>query len=226
MRELKKITSLILAGSMALFFCSCQTLDHLGLKGSNLTRYPRKVAAKVDNNFIKWCDCSRFYLYGHEIVFGQTTVQELYDTGAYCVFYDYADDECLNKTYFTLEDEVSTVYCRIYPDEASAELEFAKIGIGIRSPVNIRGKYKVKDWIISSVGFYTVNASVWGDNFALDFPLTITPAELLENSGEPYRMETFTSCLQIEYYGGIRGQIFEFDKRDKLTFVDLNERRE
>lgn len=223
MSVLKKITSLILSCSMALTFCSCQTLDQLGMNNNDFTKYSKKIVTKVDNNFIKWCDCKRFYVNGHEIVLGQSTVQELYDAGPYCVFYDYADDYSLNLIFFTLEDEVRTVYGYIYPDEASAEKKFARIGFGIRSPHHTRDPYKIKDGIITAVYINTVNASVWGDNIALDFPFTITPEELLENSGEPHRMETFTSCLQIEYYGGIRAPYFEFDKRGKLTYVFLHE---
>ena len=221
MSVLKKFTSLILSCSMTLTFCSCQTLDQLGMNNNDFTKYSKKIVAKVDNNFIKWCDSSHFFVNGHEIIFGRTTAQQLYDACPCCVFYGYADDY-ITEIYYTLDDAVKSVYCEIYPDEASAEKHFGGIGVGIR----FSSTSLVKFGIVSAVYVSTVDAEVWGDNFALDFPLTITPAELLENSGEPYRMETFTSCLQIEYYGGIRGQFFEFDKRDKLTFVDLNERRE
>ena len=67
MRELKKITSLALACFIALTFCACLPLKQLLMKNDDFTKYPKKTVAKVDNNFIKWCDCKRFYVNGHEI---------------------------------------------------------------------------------------------------------------------------------------------------------------
>ena len=221
MSVLKKFTSLILSCSMALTFCSCQTLDHLGMNNNDFTKYSKKIVTKVDNNFIKWCDSSHFFVNGHEIIFGRTTAQQLYDTGAYCVFYDYADD-CITEIYYSLEDDVRSAFCEIYPDEASAEKHFGGIGVGIR----FSSTSLVKFGIVSAVYVSAVDAEVWGDNFALDFPLTITPAELLENSGEPRDMDTYPNSCQIRYYQGINEQYFEFDKHDKLTNVFLHEQRE
>ena len=132
MKDMKKITSLILAGSMALTFCACVRNDRKVSDESDIKGNSEEIT-ETSEEVLKWAETEHFYLYGHEIVFGETTVQELYDITDCCVFYDF-DETYTQKIYFTIDDLVDIPCCRIFPTEKAKESEVASAFVYIQRP--------------------------------------------------------------------------------------------
>ena len=213
MKDMKKITSLILAGSMALTFCACVRNDRKVSDESDIKGNSEEIT-ETSEEVLKWAETEHFYLYGHEIVFGETTVQELYDITDCCVFYDF-DETYTQKIYFTIDDLVDIPCCRIFPTEKAKESEVASAFIYIQRPEGyFHQDYPLKEGIIYGISFKPNTASLWGDNISFDVPLVMTPEELIENSGEPrrceYGMYGYSACGRLEDH------TFEFDDNDRL----------
>lgn len=214
MKDMKKITSLILAGSMALTFCACVRNDRIGSDESD-TKGNSEEITETSEEVLKWAETEHFYLYGHEIVFGETTVQELYDITDCCLFWDW-DETGTYKIYYTIDDMVDCPCCWFYPSEKAKESQIRSVFIYVQRPNGYsRRNWPLKKGIIYGVSFATNTASLWGDNISFDIPLTMTPEQLIENSGEPYHMEYgqyfYNSCG-----GKYHDHMFEFDKNDRL----------
>ena len=211
MKDMKKITSLILAGSMALTFCACVRNDRKVSDESDIKGNSEEIT-ETSEEVLKWAETEHFYLYGHEIVFGETTVQELYDITDCCVFYDF-DETYTQKIYFTIDDLVDIPCCRIFPTEKAKESEVASAFIYIQRPEGyFHQDYPLKEGIIYGISFKPNTASLWGDNISFDVPLVMTPEELIENSGEPrrceYGMYGYSACGRLEDH------TFEFDDNE------------
>lgn len=164
---------------------------------------------------IRWCESTHFYLYGQEIIFGQTTVQELYDTGCCCKFWEW-DESYTNRLDRTLDDTVDIPGCNLYPDDKAAEANVGAAYILIQAPEGYRRNYPLKEGIIEGITFQTNTASVWGDNISFDIPYDMTPEQLLENSGQPKALENNTYFFHT-YNRSISDHEFEFDKLDRLV---------
>ncbi len=219
MKGMKKITSLLLAGSMALTFCACVKYGHTDSDEID-TKMNSEEITGTSEEVLKWCESDRFYLYGHEIIFGETTVQELYDITDCCEFWDW-DEDYTYMTYHTIDDLVDIPSCRIYPSEKAKESKVASAYIYIQRPESyFHQDYPLKEGIIYGISFELNTANIWEDNISFDVPFDMTPEELIENSGEPYRCEYGmygykTSGRKLEDH------TFEFDKMDRLVNFTL-----
>ena len=210
MKGMKKITSLLLAGSMALTFCACVKKSD----GTDAKKNSEKIPEKSEN-VLKWSESYHFYLYGHEIIFGETTVQELYDITDCCEFYDW------DETYHTIDDLADIPNCRLYPSEEAKASQVAYAFIYIQRPEGyFRQDYPIKEGIIYGISFKPNTASFWGDNISFDVPFDMTPEELIKNSGEPnrceYGMYGYNTCGKH-----LEDHTFEFDKYDRLISFTL-----
>ncbi len=211
MNGMKKITSLLLAGSMALTFCSCVKKSD----GTDTKKNSEKIPEKSEN-VLKWCESDRFYLYGHEIIFGETTVQELYDITDCCEFWD-MDETCTQRIFYTIDDLADIPSCWLYPSEEAKASQVAYAYIYIQRPEGyFHQNYPIKEGIIYGISFKPYTASFWGDNISFDVPFDMTPEELIKNSGEPnrceYGMYGYNTCGKH-----LEDHTFEFDKYDRLV---------
>ena len=215
MKDMKKITSLILASSIALTFCACVRNDRKVSDESDIKGNSEEIT-ETSEEVLKWAETEHFYLYGHEIVFGETTVQELYDITDCCLFWDW-DETCTYKIYYTIDDLVDIPCCRIFPTEKAKESEVASAFIYIQRPEGyFHQDYPLKEGIIYGISFKPNTASLWGDNISFDVPLTMTPEELIENSGEPNRCEygMYGYNTDGKKY---EDHMFEFDEKGRLV---------
>ena len=219
MKDMKKITSLILASSIALTFCACVRNDRKVSDESDIKGNSEEIT-ETSEEVLKWAETEHFYLYGHEIVFGETTVQELYDITDCCLFWDW-DETCTYKIYYTIDDLVDIPCCRIFPTEKAKESEVASAFIYIQRPEGyFHQDYPLKEGIIYGISFKPNTASLWGDNISFDVPLTMTPEELIENSGEPNRCEygMYGYNTDGKKY---EDHMFEFDEKGRLKEFTL-----
>ena len=220
MKDMKKITSLILACSMALTFCACVRNDRIDSDESD-TKGNSEEITETSEDVIKWSESDHFYLYGQEIVFAQTTVQELYDITDCCIFWDW-DETGTYRIYYTIDDMVDIPSCRVFPSEKAKEAQIRSVYIYIQRPNGYpRGNWPLKEGIIYGVSFETNTASLWGDNISFDIPFTMTPEQLIENSGEPYHME-YDKYFYKDCGGNYYDHMFEFDKNERLVSFTLN----
>ena len=185
----------------------------------------------------RWIDSNRCIINGHEIVIGQSTVQELADI-CYIVVHDAKADPGepqLQSQDYTLDTVVSQAdrnvlrYLGIwaFPDEASATSKGNAVAFRFRLPED--GEKPIRDCIISSfdVDLRTEVIEIWGDNLQLDFPFTMTLNDLVENSGEgvPAGMPNAYGYDAHAYdQGPLVGAMwtFDFDDNDeKLESVSL-----
>ena len=183
----------------------------------------------------RWIDSNRCIINGHEIVIGQSTVQELADI-CYIVVHDAKADPGepqLQSQDYNLDTVVSQAdrnvlrYLGIsaFPDEASATSGFNMVSFSFRLPED--GEKPIRDCIIG--GFYVRSEAIeiWGDNLQLDFPFTMTLYDLVENSGEgvPAGMPNAYGYDAHAYdQGPLAGAMwtFDFDENDeKLESVSL-----
>ena len=183
----------------------------------------------------RWIDSNRCIINGHEIVIGQSTVQELADS-CYIVVRDASADptgDQIQSGDYTLDTVVSQAdrnvlrYLGIsaYPDEASATSLLNMVRFTFRLPED--GEKPIRDCIIG--GFYVraEGVEIWGDNLQLDFPFTMTLNDLVENSGEgvPTGMSNAYGYDAHAYdQGPLAGAMwtFDFDENDeKLESVSL-----
>ena len=215
MKDMKKITSLILAGSMALTFCACVRNDRKVSDESDIKGNSEEIT-ETSEEVLKWAETEHFYLYGHEIVFGETTVQELYDITDCCLFWDW-DETCTYKIYYTIDDMVDCPCCWFYPSEKAKESQIRSVYIYAKRPNGYSGRnWPLKKGIIYGVSFVTNTASLWGDIISFDIPFTMTPEELIENSGEPDRCEygMYGYNTDGKKY---EDHMFEFDEKGRLV---------
>ena len=219
MKVMKRITTLLLAGSMALTFSACVRNDRIDTDGSDIEESSEEITG-MSEEVLKWCESDRFYLYGHEIILGETTVQGLYDITDCCEFWDF-DETCTYRIYYTIDDLVDIPSCWLYPSEKAKESQVASAYLYIQRPEGyFHQDYPLKEGIIYGISFKPNTASLWGDNISFDVPLVMTPEELIENSGEPYRCE-------YGMYGyktsgrNLEDHTFEFDDNDRLIRFDI-----
>ena len=215
MKDMKKITSLILASSIALTFCACVRNDRKVSDESDIKGNSEEIT-ETSEEVLKWAETEHFYLYGHEIVFGETTVQELYDITDCCLFWDW-DETCTYKIYYTIDDMVDCPCCWFYPSEKAKESQIRSVYIYVKRPNGYSGRnWPLKKGTIYGVSFVTNTASLWGDNISFDVPLTMTPEELIENSGEPNRCEygMYGYNTDGKKY---EDHMFEFDEKGRLV---------
>ena len=213
MEGIKRITTLLLAGSMALTFSACVRNDRIDTDGSDIEESSEEIT-ETSEEVLKWCESDHFYLYGHEIILGETTVQELYDITDCCEFWDF-DETCTYRIYYTIDDLVDIPSCWLYPSEKAKESQVASAYLYIQRPEGyFHQDYPLKEGIIYGISFKPNTASLWGDNISFDVPLVMTPEELIENSGEPrrceYGMYGYSACGRLEDH------TFEFDDNDRL----------
>ena len=181
----------------------------------------------------RWIDSNRCIVNGHEIVIGQSTVQELVDS-CYIVVHDAKADptgDQLQSQDYTLDTMVSQAdrnvlrYLGIwaFPDEASAASKGNAVLFSFRLPED--GEKPIRDCIIGSfyVDLRTEVIEIWGDNLQLDFPFTMTLNDLVENSGEgtptgmPNAYAYYTDPLAGTWW------TFDFDDNDeKLETVSFS----
>ena len=181
----------------------------------------------------RWIDSNRCIVNGHEIVIGQSTVQELVDS-CYIVVHDAKADPGepqLQSQDYTLDTVVSQAdrnvlrYLGIsaFPDEASATSKENAVLFSFRLPED--GEKPIRDCIIGSfyVDLRTEVIEIWGDNLQLDFPFTMTLNDLVENSGEgtptgmPNAYAYYTDPLAGTWW------TFDFDDNDeKLESVSFS----
>lgn len=164
------------------------------VNNESVTEATSEVNADTSARGDRWVDSNRCFVNGHEIVFGQSTVQELVDS-CYTVVHDAKADptgDQLQSQDYTLDTMVSPTdsyvmrYVGIwaFPDEASATSAENAVLFKFRLPED--GEKPIRDCIISSfdVDLRTEVIEIWGDNLQLDFPFTMTLNDLVENSGE------------------------------------------
>jgi len=173
----------------------------------------------------RWIDSNRCIVNGHEIVFGQSTVQELVDS-CYIVVHDASADptgDQLQSQDYTLDTVISQADKNVmrylgvlaFPDEASATS--GANGVAFRFCLPEDGEKPIRDCIISSfdVDLRTEVIEIWGDNLQLDFPFTMTLNDLVENSGEG------TPTGMPNAYGYVQDPLantmwtFDFDENDE-----------
>jgi len=215
MKDMKKITSIILACSMALTLCACVRNDRKVSDANDKEETSEEITG-TSEEVIRWCETDHFYLYGQEVVLGQTTVQELYDITDCCEFWDF-DETCTYKIYYTIDDLVDIANCSVYPSEKAKESQIASAFLHIKRAPGYSGQnYPLTEGIIFGISFKTNAASLWGDNISFDIPLTMTPEELIENSGEPNRCEYGMYGYNTD---GKKHEdhLFEFDENDRLV---------
>lgn len=218
MKGMKRITTLLLAGSMALTFSACVRNYRIDTDGSDIEESSEEITG-TSEEVLKWCESDHFYLYGHEIILGETTVQELYDITDCCEFWDF-DETCTYRIYYTIDDLVDIPSCWLYPSEKAKESQVAYAYLYIQRPEGyFHQDYPIKEGIIYGISFKPNTASLWGDNISFDVPLVMTPEELIENSGEPrrceYGMYGYSACGRLEDH------TFEFDDNDRLIRFDI-----
>jgi len=219
MKGMKKYTSLLLAGSMALTFCACVKNGHTDSDETD-TKMNSEEITETSEEVLKWCEIDRFYLYGHEIIFGETTVQELYDITDCCEFWDW-DDNYTNRIYYSIDDLVDIPICRIYPSEKAKESQVASADIYILRPESyFHQDYPLKEGIVYGISFELNTANLWGDSISFDVPFDMTPEELIENSGKPRRCE-YGMYEYYTYGRRLSDHTFEFDSKDRLVSFTL-----
>ena len=112
---MKKITALVLVGSMALAFCACAPKDEKvtestsGQSQESTTEAASGGTSETSPAGARWIDSNRCIVNGHEIVIGQSTVQELADS-CYIVVHDASADptgDQLQSQDYTLDTVVS-----------------------------------------------------------------------------------------------------------------------
>ena len=215
MKGMKRITTLLLAGSMALTFSACVRNDRIDTDGSDIEESSEEITG-TSEEVLKWCESDHFYLYGHEIILGETTVQELYDITDCCEFWDF-DETYTYRIYYTIDDLVDIPSCWLYPSEKAKESQAASAYLYIQRPEGyFHQDYPLKEGIIYGISFKPNTASLWGNNISFDVPLVMTPEELIENSGEP-------NLCEYGMYGYRAGgkkyedHMFEFDEKGRLV---------
>ena len=181
----------------------------------------------------RWIDSNRCIVNGHEIVIGQSTVQELVDS-CYIVVHDAKADptgDQLQSQDYTLDTMVSQADRNVlrylgvlaFTDEASATSKGNAVLFSFRLPED--GEKPIRDCIIRSfyVDLRTEVIEIWGDNLQLDFPFTMTLNDLVENSGEgtptgmPNAYAYYTDPLAGTWW------TFDFDDNDeKLESVSFS----
>ena len=220
---IKRCTSLALSACIAVAFCAClrkERSDPSGDSAGNDTGETSDESTDASDNGIKWSESEHFYLYGHEIVFGQTTVQELYDIACYSEFYDW-DDSYTQRIDYTLDDLVRVPICYVYPDENAAAARLGGAFIYIKRPEGSDRLFTLKEGIVYGVSFMTKYTSLWGDDLIFDIPLTMTPEQLLENSGHPFSSYENEIFVYHTYKKSISDHEFEFNKKGRLMSFTL-----
>jgi RNA polymerase sigma factor (sigma-70 family) len=161
------------------------------VNNESVTEATSEVNADTSARGDRWVDSNRCIVNGHEIVFGQSTVQELVDS-CYTVVHDTSADPIGNSQSqdYTLDTVISStdryamrgVSILAYPDEASSASEVHTVHFSFRPPVD--GEKPIRDCIVDGFVLQAEDFEIWGDNLQLDFPFTMTLNDLVENSGE------------------------------------------
>ena len=195
------------------------------VNNESVTEATSEVNADTSARGDRWIDSNRCIINGHEIVIGESTVQELADS-CYIVVHDASADptgDQLQSQDYTLDTVVSQADMNVmrylgvlaFPDEASATSNGNAVAFRFRLPED--GEKPIRDCIISSfdVDLRTEVIEIWGDNLQLDFPFTMTLNDLVENSGEG------TPTGMPNAYGYVQDPLantmwtFDFDENDE-----------
>ena len=208
---------------MAVAFCACLRKDRINPSGESSGNDTGETSDEsIDESEIgnKWSESDHFYLYGHEIIFGQTTVQELDEIVSYIEFFDW-DESYTQRIEYTLDDQVDVPICYVYPDENAAAAKLGGAFIYIKRPEGSDRLFTLKKGIVYGVSFKTRYMSLWGDDISFDIPLTMTPEQLLENSGHPFSSYDNEIFVYHTYKKNISDHEFEFNKNGKLIEFTL-----
>ena len=219
---MKKFATLILSGALLLAFSACtpkdQPADTTTEKPTeSITEETAAASADTSASGDRWVDSKHFYLNSKEINLGiegsTSTLQDVADAGCYFVIWDLPVSST-EREYYTLDDEYKTIMTVwIYPDEASASSETGRITLYV---ADLSSPCLLKDCTVFGITSTADDISVWGDKVSFDFPLAMTPEQLIENSGEPASVED-NEYMYMSGESGRNWWRFEFDENDQLT---------
>ena len=185
----------------------------------------------------RWIDNSYLCICGQKFKVGLTdgcTVQDIADTGCYLVIWSYASGD---YGYYTLDDEYDIEGMRavVFPDEASAAAGIGGLCLRIGGPET--PSIQIKDCTVQGFDCTPQDAAVWGDDLVFDFPMDMTPEQLIENCGDSYSTDSLDAIpiMTIQEGGGITGEFegysymsselyswfFIFDENDQLVMVTM-----
>ena len=139
-------------------------------------------------------------------------------TGCYCTFWDF-DENYTNKITYSIDDHVDFTSVTIFPDEASASSITGGINVFVKKAEGVQD-CAIRDFVIVGFSFLAESVPAWGDSLHFDFPVTITPDQLIENSGDP----AWCGAHDYNYYcnGETKIWTFEFDENNQLITATLS----
>ena len=169
----------------------------------------------------RWVDSNRFYVNGNEITIGfeGNTVQDLADAGAYFVARTPNMGVFGQETYYTIDDDYSDpmMMVEIFPDEESATSMSGGINLRICNPdTSNTSTCKIKDCIIFGYSCEKEDIDVWGNKLRFDFPINMTPAQLIENAGGTEMVNEDDGEYNYTYACSLGFWNFRFDENDQL----------
>ena len=185
----------------------------------------------------RWIDNSYLCICGQKFKVGLTdgcTVQDIAETGCYLVIWSYASGD---YGYYTLDDEYDIEGMRVvvFPDEASAAAGTGGLSLRIGGPET--PNILIKDCTVQGFDCTPQDAAVWGDDLVFDFPMNMTPEQLVENSGDSYVTYSLDllPIMTIQEGGGVAGEFeeysymssdlsrwfFIFDENNQLVLVTM-----
>ncbi|MCR5035562.1 MAG: sigma-70 family RNA polymerase sigma factor [Clostridia bacterium] len=185
----------------------------------------------------RWIDNSYLCICGQKFKVGLTdgcTVQDIAETGCYLVIWSYASGD---YGYYTLDDEYDIEGMRVvvFPDEASAAAGTGGLSLRIGGPET--PNILIKDCTVQGFDCTPQDAAVWGDDLVFDFPMDMTPEQLVENSGDSYVTYSLNllPIMTIQEGGGVTGEFeeysymssdlsrwfFIFDENNQLVLVTM-----
>ncbi len=174
----------------------------------------------------RWADGSHFLLNGKEIVFYESTIQDLIDTGVSYVVWtpskgavsgtiDRPDSYDMDSV-LTYAD-IGYVFVDIYPDKESAASETGGFSLYFRYPTGDE-TCVLRDSMITGITLRTENASAWGDKLSFDFPSTVTLDDVTANCGEADIVDgnSYTYMHDLISYWS-----FDFDDSGRVTKISF-----
>lgn len=223
---MKRIATLILAGSMVLAFCACAPKDQSGTEDKNSAEQTTESITEADSEFgsagrkyVNFNDL-KVKINGKVITMNQSTVQDLVDIGCY------VNPHLLDRSVAygnKVGDSVEAgqlVYMTVFDMDDEEKMPS---GQNANRPIVFIAKAEtagpISECVICGVHFRSEDIIAWEDEVEFEFPLDLTSEELVKNSGEASSVENGTTESWYRYESEDSSMVFHFKDGSLISIM-------
>lgn len=235
---MKRITTLILAGSMVLAFCACAPKDQSGTEDKNsaeqttesiteaISGEGAKNSSEADSEFgsagrkyVNFNDL-KVKINGKVITMNQSTVQDLVDIGCYVNPHLLDRSAAYGNKVGDSVEAGQLVYMTVFDMD---DEENRPSGQNANRPIVFIAKAEtagtISECVICGVHFRTEDIIAWEDEIEFEFPLDLTSEELVKDSGEASSVETGTTESWYWYEFEDSSMVFHFKDGSLISIM-------